>query len=76
MLPDDDCDAAEVHQWRPIIPINGSRPVAIFAPGPSADALFFRLQGVVVLTDEVADLIGHRQEPYPLFLVERDREAS
>ena len=37
--------------------------------------LFFRLQSTIVLADEIADLIGHRQEPYPLFLVERDRKA-
>ena len=58
------------HINRLLIAIIGSRLEPIFDPGPSADSLFFRLQSAVVLTDEVADLIGHRQQPYPLFLGE------
>ena len=63
------------HINRLLIAIIGSRLEPIFDPGPSADSLFFRLQSAVVLTDEIADLIGHRQEPHPLFLVESDRKS-
>ena len=46
---------------RPLIPIIGSLLGVIFNE-PLGVSLFFRLQSAVVVTDEVADLIGHRQE--------------
>src|SRR5918993_541808 len=38
--------------------------------------LLLRLQFRVVLLDERTDLAGHVQQLRPLFLIERDREAS
>jgi len=37
--------------------------------------VYFLLQRSVVFTDEVADLVGHPHELFPLLSIKRDREA-